>query len=94
MMQAHKSSRSSVVVMDIATFKVSHATYVDIHATTLQAKNRARDVPLGRWNVTCVGSACKHSAMEESSKMQDHPSTSGVVMDIAADKVSHSVRAD
>ena len=33
--------RSSGVVIDIATFKVSHAVGVDIHATALQAKKRS-----------------------------------------------------
>ena len=39
MMQAH---RTSGVVIDIATFKVSHAVGVDIHATALQAKKKER----------------------------------------------------
>ena len=38
-MQAHISSG---VVMDIATFKVSHAVVVDIHATALQAQKKER----------------------------------------------------
>ena len=34
-MQAHPTS---VIVMDIATFKVSHAVGIDIYTTALQAK--------------------------------------------------------
>jgi hypothetical protein len=42
-MQAHPSS---LVVMDIAAFKVSHCVGSDIHATTLQAE-KARLASIG-----------------------------------------------
>ena len=61
MMQAHKSSG---VVMDIATFKVSHAVGVDIHATALQAKKKER-ITFHRGdggNAWAKGSKGKHSA--------------------------------
>ena len=57
MMQAH---RSSGVIMDIATFKVSHAVGVDIHATALQAKKKER-ITFHRGDGTLhVGSICRN----------------------------------
>ena len=56
-MQAHVSSG---VVMYIAAFKVSHS--VDVDATTLPRK-RARNVPAGRWNVTCMGSIWRENSL-------------------------------
>ena len=67
--------------MDIAAFKVSHSVGTDIDATALPG-NRACNVPAGRW-----------MKVQGQFKMQAH-SSSGVAMDIAAFKVSHSVGAD
>ena len=57
MMQAH---RTSGVVIDIATFKVSHAVGVDIHTTALQAKKKERiTFHRGDGGNVADGSKCK-----------------------------------
>ena len=53
MIQAH---RSNGVVMDIATFKVSHAVGIDKDTTALQAKKKgAHNVPSGHGGVFPAG---------------------------------------
>ena len=60
MMQAH---RMSGVVMDIATFKVSHAVGIDKDTTALQAKKKKERITFHRGDGGNVweGSKGKHS---------------------------------
>ena len=66
--------------MDIAAFKVRHS--VDPDAPALRAA-RARSSSIGRWR-KCLGKGRRRA----------HIISGGVVMDIAAFKVSHSVNKD
>ena len=84
--------------MDIAAFKVSHSVGTDIDATTLRAHARARSSSTHRGDGTLhMGSIHEkahilpdtHIATISISAGQAHRS-SGVVVDIAAFKVSHS----
>jgi hypothetical protein len=102
-MQAHIISS---VVVDIAAFKVCHSVGIDRDATALRAA-RARSSYIHRGNRGNVweGSKCKHSHPVTSTctatgqfkgqfKRASTHVACGVVMDIAAFKVSHSVGTD
>ena len=68
--------------MDIAAFKVGHSVRSDQDATALQAARAGSQASQGRW-----------MKVQGKFKMQADI-ISGVAMDIAAFKVSHSVGCD
>ena len=77
-MQTHRIR--SGVVMDIAAFKVSHSIFIDKDTAALRAA-KVRSSSIG--------------AMDESAgKVMQAHNISGVVMDTAAFKVSHSSGTD
>ena len=74
-MQTHPVS---IVVMDVGAFKVGRSTSCDRDAAALRAGRARGSVPLGRWK-----------KVQGQFKMHAHRTSSSVVMDIAAFKVSH-----
>ena len=52
-----------VVLVDVATFQVSHATPRDVEATTLRTTRAKSGTPAECWNVTRVGSIWRENSL-------------------------------